>query len=82
MDLRPERLGGLVAVVFPVFERSRADVKPRCNHFLRRTDSQSLIQQQLAQWPLLTIERGRILSYGLDQQMAKGAQKGPLPPIF
>ena len=31
MDLRPERLGGLAVVVFPVFERSGAYAESRCD---------------------------------------------------
>ena len=74
MDLGPARLGGLIAVMFPVFERSVADAKPLRKLFLCHTVGQPLIPQQLAQ-------RGRIAPYGLDHQMAKWAQKGPLPPF-
>lgn len=82
MDLRPERLAGLAAAVFPVFERSGAHSEFRRDLFLSCACSQSLIQQQLAQMSLLIIEKWRIVPYGLDQKMAKGAQKGPLPPLF
>jgi hypothetical protein len=82
IDLRPEGLAGLAAVVFPVFERSGADSEFRCNLPLSRARSQSPVQQQLAQTRLPIIEKWRIMPYGLDQQMAKRAQKEPLPPIL
>ena len=66
----------MIAVVFPVFETS--DARSECfrNISLRQTGSQSLIQQQLVQRSILIVKRWRIVPYGRDQKMAKGAQKG------
>ncbi len=81
-DLRPDGLGGAIAVVFPVLEASDAHSKCFRNFILRCSQRQTFIQQQLAQWSFLVGKRWRIVPYGPDQKLAKRVQKPPLPPTF